>query len=200
MRLTGSRLCLSTSLEPAGMTSSSARARGNSSGKRARRRRRLLWVTSGTALRALEYTRSSVKLNPNSFRHLVKSGIFPDNFANEAPISAEWAGGARDETPLQRFGITTDMIRIGYNGRHEQSWPVRLGDLIRDGKLLWLYCRECYRERDVDPATIPLPPDLPVLNIGKHMKCSKCGSRKIDSRPELCPGGLEAQRGRRRHR
>jgi hypothetical protein len=30
--------------------------------------------------------------------------------------------------------------------------PVRLGDLIRDGKLLWLYWRECYRERDVDPA------------------------------------------------
>src|SRR5262249_42358863 len=46
--------------------------------------------------------------------------------------------------------------------------PVRLGDLIRDGKLLWLYCRECYRERDVDPATIPLPPDLPVPEIGKN--------------------------------
>src|SRR5215469_5213349 len=39
---------------------------------------------------------------------------------------------------------------------------VLLGDLIRDGKLLWLYCRECFRERDVDPATIPLPPDGPV--------------------------------------
>jgi hypothetical protein len=37
--------------------------------------------------------------------------------------------------------------------------PVLLGDLIRDGKLLWLYCRECFRERDVDPSTIPLPPD-----------------------------------------
>jgi len=48
--------------------------------------------------------------------------------------------------------------------------PVRLGDLIRDGKLLWLYCRECYRERDIDPATIPLPPDLPVPEISEHMK------------------------------
>jgi hypothetical protein len=31
-------------------------------------------------------------------------------------------------------------------------------------------------------------------------KCSQCGSRKIHSRPELYPGGIEAQRGRRRRR
>jgi hypothetical protein len=43
-----------------------------------------------------------------------------------------------------------------------------LGDLIRDGKLLWLYCRGCFRERDVE------------------LKCSSCGSRKFDSRTELC--------------
>jgi len=76
--------------------------------------------------------------------------------------------------------------------------PVLLGDLIRDGKLLWLYCRDCFRERDVDPSTIPLPPDVPVPAIGKRIKYSACGSRKIDSRPELYPGGIEAQRGRRR--
>jgi hypothetical protein len=27
---------------------------------------------------------------------------------------------------------------------------VTLGDLIREGKLLWTYCRDCCRERDVD--------------------------------------------------
>ena len=27
--------------------------------------------------------------------------------------------------------------------------PVRLGDLIRDGKLLWAYCRACGHERDL---------------------------------------------------
>jgi hypothetical protein len=69
--------------------------------------------------------------------------------------------------------------------------PVLLGDLIRDGKLLWLYCWDCFRERDVDPSTIPLPPDVPVPEIGKRMKCSSCGSRKIDSRPELYPGELK---------
>ena len=76
--------------------------------------------------------------------------------------------------------------------------PILLGDLIRDGKLLWVYCRECFRERDVDPSTIPLTPDVPVPEIGKRMKCSSCESRKIDSRPELYSGGIEAQRGRRR--
>jgi hypothetical protein len=27
--------------------------------------------------------------------------------------------------------------------------PVTLGDLIREGKLLWIYCRDCCRECDV---------------------------------------------------
>jgi hypothetical protein len=78
-----------------------------------------------------------------------------------------------------------------------KAGPVRLGDLIRERKLLWLYCRDCFRERDVDPTTIALPPDVPVPEIGKRMKCSSCGSRRIDSRPELYPGGIEAQRRRR---
>lgn len=82
----------------------------------------------------------------------------------------------------------------------ELANPVRLGDLIREGKLLWLYCRECCRERDVDPATIPLAPEFPVPAIGQRMRCSECGSRKIDSRPELYPGGIAAQRDGRRQR
>src|SRR4029079_19186033 len=56
--------------------------------------------------------------------------------------------------------------------------PVTLDDLIRDDKLLWVYCCDCGHERDVTPATIPLPPETPVPDVGKHMKCSKCGSRK----------------------
>lgn len=67
--------------------------------------------------------------------------------------------------------------------------PVTLADLIRDDKLLWVYCGDCGHERDVNPANVPLPGD-------KRMKCSKCGSRKIDARPELYPGGIAAMRGR----
>ncbi len=72
--------------------------------------------------------------------------------------------------------------------------PVTLGDLIREDKLLWVYCNDCCHERDVNPATVPLPSETPVPEVGKHMKCSKCRSCKIDARPELYPGGIEAMR------
>jgi hypothetical protein len=65
--------------------------------------------------------------------------------------------------------------------------PVTLGDLIREDKLLWVYCCDCGRERDVTPATVPLPPETPVPDVAKHMKCSACGSRKINTKPELYP-------------
>ena len=74
--------------------------------------------------------------------------------------------------------------------------PVTLGDLIRDGKLLWLLCCDCGREVDVPPATIPLAADFPVPHVRRPMKCSACGSRNIDSRPELYPGGIAAQRAK----
>ena len=73
--------------------------------------------------------------------------------------------------------------------------PVTLADLIRDGKLLWVYCCSCNREKDVDPASLALPRDTAVPGLGRrHMKCSACGSRNIDTRPELYPGGIEAVR------
>jgi len=77
-----------------------------------------------------------------------------------------------------------------------QTAPVRLGDLIAEHKLLWAYCTTCGRERDLDPATIPLPQDYPVPDVGKRMKCSTCGSKKIETRPELYPGGIFAMRER----
>ena len=43
--------------------------------------------------------------------------------------------------------------------------PVTLGDLIREDKLLWVYCRECCHERDVNPANVPLPADTPVPEV-----------------------------------
>lgn len=76
--------------------------------------------------------------------------------------------------------------------------PVTLQDLINDGKFLWCYCRECGRERDVDPATLPLPASLAVPSVGGRMRCVACGSKKIDSKPELYLGGIEAMRQRRR--
>lgn len=76
--------------------------------------------------------------------------------------------------------------------------PVQLGDLIRDGKLVWVYCNGCGRERDLPPASLPLPPDTPVPDVGKRMTCSACGGTNITTWPELYPGGVVAMRERGR--
>ena len=69
--------------------------------------------------------------------------------------------------------------------------PVTLGDLDQEGKLLWLYCNDCGYEREVLPLSIGLHAEQPVPTTGKRLKCSKCGSKKISSKPELYPGGLK---------
>jgi len=76
------------------------------------------------------------------------------------------------------------------------SGPVRLGDLIQDGKLLWAYCRSCGHERDIDPTSLGLPVNMPVPDVGKRMVCSQCGGRKITSWPQLYPDGLKEARER----
>ena len=73
---------------------------------------------------------------------------------------------------------------------------VTIGDLIASGKSVWVYCRNCGRERDLDPAALPVPPAQSVPLLGRRMRCSACGSRKITTRPELYPGGIEGQRER----
>ena len=74
--------------------------------------------------------------------------------------------------------------------------PITLGDLIASHRLMWTYCRDCYRERDIDPATLPLPPSQPVPTAGKRMRCSNCGGRQISTAPEHVPGGVVALRAR----
>ena len=65
---------------------------------------------------------------------------------------------------------------------------------MREDELLRVYCCDCYHERDVNPSTVPLPPETPVPEVGKHMKCSKCSSRAVETKPELYPGGILAMR------
>jgi len=40
--------------------------------------------------------------------------------------------------------------------------PVTLSDLTHDNRLMWTYYRDCGRERDLDPASIPLPLEYPA--------------------------------------
>ena len=65
----------------------------------------------------------------------------------------------------------------------------------REYVILWVYCTACGREKDVDPASLALPGDTSVPTLGRcHLTCSACGSREIDTKPELYPGGIEAIR------
>lgn len=75
---------------------------------------------------------------------------------------------------------------------------VTLGDLIREGKLLWGNCNACCRERDIDPTEIPLDANVAVPQIGGHMRCSNCGSKQITTRPKLYAGGIRRLRVWRR--
>jgi hypothetical protein len=46
---------------------------------------------------------------------------------------------------------------------------------------------------------IPLPRNLPMPQVGSPVICSACGSRTIETKPELYPGGIEAMRRGHHH-
>ena len=68
------------------------------------------------------------------------------------------------------------------------------------GPVTLVYCdphggQGCGREVDLDPATIALSPSTPIPGLGrKFMRCSRCGSHNIETRPELHEGGVIARR------
>ena len=63
--------------------------------------------------------------------------------------------------------------------------PVTIGDLRRKGQRLWIYCRGCYREVETPACELPFEDAQPVPTAGKRMKCSKCGGRQIETKPQL---------------
>lgn len=77
-----------------------------------------------------------------------------------------------------------------------QNAPVTLADLIRYHQTLWVCCRDCHHERDIDPATLPLPPAFAVYEVGHHMICTECGSHEISTAPELFHGGTPRTRAK----
>ena len=99
-----------------------------------------------------------------------------------------------------RSSLSVPALSDGRRYRYMEVWQrlmVTLSDLMDAGKLLWVYCCDCGRERDIDPASLPLPPAFPVPVVGSRMKCSACGSRKINTKPELWDRGHMRQT--RRH-
>jgi hypothetical protein len=97
--------------------------------------------------------------------------------------------------PIDRWHRS--MIPHEGSGRNAMSGPVTIADLMRDEKLLWVYCNDCCRERDVDPKSLALPADTSVPGLGRrYLKCSTCGSRNILTKPEIFPGGIAAARAK----
>ena len=54
-----------------------------------------------------------------------------------------------------------------------------IGDLIREGKLLEIYCGNCRPARHlyIDASCLDLPKRLPVPEVANHLVCSVCGAR-----------------------
>lgn len=63
--------------------------------------------------------------------------------------------------------------------------PVTLADLEADGKLLWCWCAACGHEAEVQPRSLRLPMETAAARVRRHLVCSHCGSRNIDTRPQL---------------
>jgi hypothetical protein len=75
------------------------------------------------------------------------------------------------------------MIPHEGSGRKAMSGLVTIGDLIREEKLLWVYCSYCGQERDVDLKSLTSPGDTPVPgHCWRFLKCSTRWSKKIDIR------------------
>ena len=87
---------------------------------------------------------------------------------------------------------------MGEDKEHLSFRPVTVGDLAREGRLLWCYCVACGYEREIGPLSVGFEEDQPVPTAGKRMKCSQCGSRDIETKPQLHSEPLEVLRRRYR--
>lgn len=63
--------------------------------------------------------------------------------------------------------------------------PVTLADLAREGRVVWCYCNACGHEAEPMPDALGLPMVTPVPQASCFLKCPKCGSRKVETKPQL---------------
>ena len=78
--------------------------------------------------------------------------------------------------------------RGGYpSGRVEGSAaPDRrvLGDILMDGLHIWATCRHCRHRASLSPLGLAkrLGYDRSLTALRRHLRCSKCGERKVELR------------------
>lgn len=69
--------------------------------------------------------------------------------------------------------------------------PVRVLDLAKEGRLVWLHCTACFREREVLVASLAQPMTISLPALKRRLVCWRRGSRNIDVRPQLHAKPLE---------
>lgn len=70
---------------------------------------------------------------------------------------------------------------------------VTMGMLRRDRKLLECGCYSCRHHSYLDPAQLPFDDSQSVPEAHRRMKCSKCGSRTVWTRPDARVQGVTGQ-------
>ena len=54
---------------------------------------------------------------------------------------------------------------------------------------LGIHCIKCGRHVVVDPAGLPIAHSAPVPSLAGRFRCTRCGSRQTEARPEFPPAG-----------
>ena len=67
--------------------------------------------------------------------------------------------------------------------------PMPLGYLRQEGLRLFVWCNRCSRNRslEIGPLIAALGPDYPVPGTARRLRCSGCGGRDVETRPDWAP-------------
>ncbi|MEO1249662.1 MAG: hypothetical protein AAFW76_07460, partial [Pseudomonadota bacterium] len=104
-----------------------------------------------------------------------------------------------------RDGLSDQMSRLKEQAikAEDSARPaIRLGELASQGFGVFCWCNRCFHSQvlSLDVLIPRLGPDMAVPDIGARMRCSKCGSRDIATRPDWPSNGPSDGSGVRRSR
>ena len=67
-----------------------------------------------------------------------------------------------------------------------RRWPnaVTIGRLIAERMGMDVHCNKCASNVGMDPAALSFAPETPIPALAGRFKCTRCGSRQSEARPE----------------
>ena len=79
------------------------------------------------------------------------------------------------------------------------STTTTLSMLAVAGRLVEAWCPHCGRARTLQPGPLieRLGASLPVPQVGRHLKCSRCGGRACETRPHFPGLGVVSKHDKR---